>query len=183
MAGIGSQRRCASVILQQFGFAPFRGILSPEVFVTAAREADCAPKRQRPLIPEVVAWLMMYVGLQTTSMTQGLAQAWGLVRAVCPWLHQGCVSEEAFCQARKQRTIGFWRTLWEHLVRRFETTFAPAMLWKGTFRLLAIDSELSDRRPLACWHVNVLKEPLAEIHGELVLRPFEVIFAKLAWPD
>lgn len=72
-------------------------------------------------------------------MTQGLAQAWGLVRAVCPWLHQGCVTEEAFCQARKQLTLGFWRNLWEHLGRRFEATFASSMLWKGTFRLLAID--------------------------------------------
>ncbi len=139
MASIGSRHRCASLILQQFGLAPFREILPPEVFGAAAREADCTPKRNRPLIPEVVSWLMMYVGLQTASMTQGLAQAWGLVRAVCPWLQQGCVSEEAFCQARKQLTIRFWRNLWERLGSRFEATFAPSMLWKDTFRLLAID--------------------------------------------
>jgi hypothetical protein len=139
MVKIGSPRRCASTILQKFGLAPFRAILPPEVFVAAAREAGCAPKRQRPLIPEVVAWLMMYVGLQTASMTQGLAQAWGLVRAVCPWLHQGCVTEEAFCQARKQLTIGYWRNLWEHLAGRFEAAFASSLLWKNTFRLLAID--------------------------------------------
>ena len=139
MASIGPHKRGASLILQRFGLAPFREILPPEVFVTAACEADCAPKRKRPLIPEVVAWLMMYVGLQTASMTQGLALAWGLVRAVCPWLHEGCVTEEAFCQARKQLTIGFWRGLWERLARRFEATFAPSLLWKDTYRVLAID--------------------------------------------
>jgi hypothetical protein len=136
---IGSPRHCASTILQKFGLARFRGILPPEVFVAVAREAGCASKRQRPLIPEVVAWLMMYVGLQTASMTQGLAQAWGLVRAVCPWLYQGCVTEEAFCQARKRLTIGFWRILWEHLAGRFEAAFTSCLLWKDTFRLLAID--------------------------------------------
>lgn len=139
MASIGSHKVCASTILQRFGLAPFRGILAPDVFAAVAREADCAPKRDRPLIPEVVTWLMMYVGLQTTSMTQGLCRAWGLVRAVCPSLHEGCVSEEAFCQARKQLTIGFWRKLWERVVSRFEAKFAPSMLWKNTYRLLAID--------------------------------------------
>jgi hypothetical protein len=139
MASIGSRRRCASTILQRFGLAPFREVLPPEVFTAAARKADCAPKRDRPLIPEVVAWLMMYVGLQRTSMTQGIGRAWGLVRSVCPWLHQECVTEEAFCQARKQLPIGFWRDLWEHLVGRFEARFSSSLLWKETFRLLAID--------------------------------------------
>ena len=139
MLAIGSRNCCASTVFQRFGLAPFRKILSPEVFAAAARRGDCAPKRERPLIPEVVAWLMMYVGLQTTSMTQGLGRAWGLVRAVCPQLKGGCVTEEAFCQARKQLTLGFWRNLWEQLVRRFEAEFAASMLWKNTFRLLAID--------------------------------------------
>lgn len=139
MLSIGSQNACASTIFQRFGLAPFRGILPPEVFVAAAHDGGCAPRRERPLIPEVVAWLMMYVGLQTTSMTQGLCRAWGLVRAVCPWLQDGCVTEEAFCQARRQLTIGFWRNLWERLVSRFEAKFASSLLWKNTFRLLAID--------------------------------------------
>lgn len=139
MVPIGARRRYAAIIFQRFGLAPFREVLPPDLFVAAAREADCAPKRDRPLIPEVVAWLMMYVGLQTTSMTQALCRAWGLVRAVCPSLHEGCVSEEAFCQARKQLTIGFWRKLWERVVSQFEAKFAPSMLWKNTFRLLAID--------------------------------------------
>ncbi len=139
MSSIGSHRRCALTVFQKFGLAPFRGILPPEVFEQAALQADCAPRRERPLIPEVVAWLMMYVGLQTSSMTQGLGQAWGLLRVACPWLHARCVSEEAFCQARRQLTIGFWRNIWVHLGRRFEATFAPSLLWKNTFRLLALD--------------------------------------------
>ncbi len=139
MLSIGYQKACASTIFQRFGLVPFRGILPPEVFVAAARDGGCAPRRERPLIPEVVAWLMMYVGLQTTSMTQGLCGAWGLVRGVCPWLQDGCVTEEAFCQARRQLTIGFWRDLWERLVSRFEAKFASSLLWKNTFRLLAID--------------------------------------------
>lgn len=139
MASIGSHRRGALVVFQKFGLAPFRRILPPEIFAAAARAGCCAPQRDRPLIPEVVAWLMMYVGLQTTSMTQGLWRAWGLVRAVCPQLQSGCVTEEAFCQARNRLTLGFWRNLWEGLARRFEANFTPSMLWKNTFRLLAVD--------------------------------------------
>ena len=139
MSPIGFRRRCALALFQKFGLAPFRGILPAEVFEEAARAGRCAPRRERPLIPEVVAWLMMYVGLQTTSMTQGLGQAWGLLRVACPGLNEGCVSEEAFCQARKQLTVGFWRNVWEHLGGRFEATFAPSLLWKNTFRLLAVD--------------------------------------------
>lgn len=139
MASIGSHGFYASLVFQKFGLAPFRRILSPEVFAAAADAGRCSPKRDRPLIPEVVAWLMMYVGLQTTSMTQGLCRAWGLVRAVRPQLQSGCVSEEAFCQARKQLTLAFWQNLWEQLVTRFEAKFTPAMLWKDTFRLCAVD--------------------------------------------
>ena len=136
---IGSRRRSALAVFQKFGLAPFREILPPEIFATAACVGSCAPKRDRPLIPEVVAWLMMYVGLQTTSMTQGLSQAWGLVRVVCPRLRSDCVSEEAFCQARNQLTFGFWRNLWERLAQRFEAKFTPSVLWKNMFRLLAVD--------------------------------------------
>jgi len=139
MSSIGSHQRCALTVFQKFGLAPFRKILPPEIFKVSARQARCAPQRERPLIPEVVAWLMMYVGLQTTSMTQGLCSAWGLLRVACPWLNEHCVSEEAFCQARKQLTIGFWRNIWEHLVNRYEATFTSALLWKNTHRLLAVD--------------------------------------------
>jgi len=72
-------------------------------------------------------------------MTQGLTQAWGLVRARCPWLGTTIVSEEAFCQARQRLTLGFWRNLWRTLTHRFEDRFASSLLWKNTFRLLAID--------------------------------------------
>ena len=154
MAFIGSHLCYASLVFQKFGLAPFRGILPPEIFEEAACETRCAPRRERPLIPEVVAWLMMYVGLQTTSMTQGLCRAWGLVRAVCPQLQSGCVTEEAFCQARNQLTLEFWRHLWERLVSRFEAKFASSMLWKNTFRLLAIDGsdvDLPNAPKIACF--------------------------------
>jgi hypothetical protein len=152
MSPIGAHRRCALTVFQKFGLAPFRRILPPECFAAAARVGRCAPKRDRPLIPEVVAWLMMYVGLHTTSMTQGLGRAWGLVRVACPWLHERGVTEEAFCQARKQLTIGFWRTIWVGLAKRFEATFASSLLWKNTFRLLAVDGadvDLPNAPPIA----------------------------------
>jgi hypothetical protein len=134
------RRKCpATAIFQRFGLAPFRSILSSGIFAEAAKEAGCTPKRDRLLIPEVVAWLMMYVGLHTTSMTQGVTQAWGLLRTVCPWLGAASVSEEAFCQARKQLTLGFWRNLWQALTHRFEKRFSSSLLWKNTFRLLAVD--------------------------------------------
>jgi hypothetical protein len=139
MSCIGSHRRSAVTVFQQFGLAPFRKILSPDLFARAAREAGCGPRRRRPLVPEVVVWLMMYVGLQTTSMTQGLCQAWGLVRAACPWLRECCVREEAFCQARKQLNLSFWRHLFNLLTARFESRFKPALLWKGALRVLAVD--------------------------------------------
>jgi len=139
MLSIGTSRIDALHVFQNFGLSPFRSILAPEAFATAAGRAGCAPKRNRPLVPEVVAWLMMYVGLKTTSMTQGLHSAWGLVQTICPHLPVACVTEEAFCQARRQLTVRFWRYLWTHLVSRFEGQFTESLLWKNTFRLLAVD--------------------------------------------
>jgi hypothetical protein len=139
MACIGTTRRTTTRIVQQFGLAPFRDILPSDVFASVARHAGCEPKRDRPLIPEVVAWLMMYVGLQTASMTQGLSQAWGLVRSACPHLPGVSVTEEAFCQARRKLTLGFWRSLWRELSSRFEKKFDVAMRWKGKWRVLALD--------------------------------------------
>jgi len=134
------RRRClATTVFHRFGLTPFQSILTSDIFTDAAKDAGCAPKRNRPLVPEVVAWLMMYVGLQTTSMTQGLTLAWGLVRTICPWLSAASVSEEAFCQARQQLTLGFWRNMWRALTHRFEVRFSSSLLWKNTFRLLAID--------------------------------------------
>lgn len=127
------------MIFQRFGLAPFREILPSKVFQAAAVQSGCQPRRQRILIPEVVAWLMMYVGLHTTSMTQGLLQAWGLVRSLCPQLPVFAVSEEAFCQARGGLTIGFWRNLWNGLVVRYEQAFGTQQRWKGRWRVLALD--------------------------------------------
>lgn len=139
MVSIDRRRFPATEIFQRFGLAPFQSILAGSVFEDAAKEAGCAPRRNRPLIPEVVAWLMMYVGLHTTSMTQGLTQAWGLVRAACPGLETASVSEPAFCQARRQLKLGFWHNLWWALAHRFEIRFSSSLLWKNMFRLLAID--------------------------------------------
>jgi hypothetical protein len=136
---IGSTRRSASLLLQQAGLAPFRTILSPVEFERASRQAGCEPKRKRPLIPEVVSWLMMLVALETTSMTQGLCRAWGLVRSVVPTGEGAPVSEEAFSQARAELSLRFWRTLWHRLQTRYQQRFDSAMRWKGVFRLLAVD--------------------------------------------
>ena len=136
---IGSTRPSASLILQQAGLAPFRNILSPDEFERAADQAGCGPKRKRPLIPEVVSWLMMLVALETTSMTQGLCRAWGLVRSLVPTGDGTSVSEEAFSQARAGLTLRFWRTLWRRLQARYQQRFNSTMRWKGTFRLLGVD--------------------------------------------
>ena len=139
MKSIDRRGHGASVVFQRFGLAPFRSILSSSVFTAAAIKSGCAPKRDRPLIPEVVAWLMMHVGLTTTSMTQGLHSAWGLLQTTWPGLASTPVTEEAFCQARRQLTLGFWRYLWTHLSQRFEAHFSRVLLWKGRYRLLAVD--------------------------------------------
>ena len=139
MSSIGSCRPRALHVLRHFGLIPFRDILPPEEFVAAARHGGCEAQRRRPLVPEVVAWLMMYVGLTTQSMTQGLTQAWGLVRAISPGLKNACVREEAFCQARGRLSLGFWRTLWDRLRQRYEEKFTPRMLWKNTLRVRAGD--------------------------------------------
>ncbi len=136
---IGSTRRSASLILRQAGLAAFRAILSPDDFERAAHQAGCGPKRKRPLIPEVVSWLMMLVALDTTSMTQGLCRAWGLVRPLVPTGDGTLVSEEAFSQARAGLSLQFWRTLWHRLQTRYQQRFDSAMRWKGSFRLLAVD--------------------------------------------
>jgi hypothetical protein len=139
MIDIGTSRSAGREILANFGLAPFRSLLPPQDFVEIAEQTGCAPERKRALIPEVVAWLMMYVGLEKASMTQGLLQAWGLIQVSCPGLDSPCVTEEAFCQARKGLPICFWRGLWNRFQERCQTRFAPAMLWKGLFRVLAVD--------------------------------------------
>lgn len=123
-----------------FGLTRFQSILTPQDFKTFAQQTGCAPKKERPLIPEVVCWLMMSVALHTESMTQGLIRAWDWVRAACPQLSDtdACVTEEAFCQARGQLPLRFWRALWDCLVSRYHRRFPTAMRWKG-HRVLAGD--------------------------------------------
>lgn len=125
--------------LLSLGLARFQAILAPSDFETIAQRAGCTPKKDRPLTPQVVFWLMACVGLHTESMTQGLLRAWDWVRAACPHLPSDCVSEEAFCQARKQLPLHFWRALWDRLQARYQQRFAAAMRWKGVFRVLAGD--------------------------------------------
>jgi hypothetical protein len=135
---IGSSRHLALTVFQRFGLVPFRDVLPPHVFAAAAADAGCAPQRARALTPEVVVWLMMYVALATTSMRQGLLRAWGLVRAACPSLKETCVTEEAFCQARGQLTLGFWQRLWDRFGAAYQQRFKDEMTWNG-HRILAVD--------------------------------------------
>jgi hypothetical protein len=143
MNSIGSRRSHASVLLQQFGLVPFRAILTPDTFNRVARQAGCAPQRQRALTPEVIVWLMLCTALQTTSMTQGLTQAWGWVCAACFWLHGPCVTDGAFCQARQRLSLRFWRQLWRCLQDQYEQRFGTAMRWQG-LRVLAVDGTEAD---------------------------------------
>ena len=139
MSHIGSTRQCAATLMRSSGLARFQALLSPKDFQTVALQTGCAPKKPRPLIPEVVSWLMMLVALRTESMTQGLIQAWDWVRSVCPELPVTRVSEEAFCQARQQLPLAFWRTLWGRLQLRYQDRFDETLRWKNRFRVLAAD--------------------------------------------
>lgn len=139
MSAIGSVRNRAASLLESTGIARFRTVMSAREFSAVAQQTGCAPQRQPRLTPEVVAWLMMLVALHTESMTQGLIRAWGWVCHLCPGSNRGCVTEEAFCQARSDLPLTFWRTLWSRLTSRYEQQFAPQMLWKGFLRVLAID--------------------------------------------
>jgi len=139
MSLIGSPRDCAGNLFRSSGLARFQTILTPKDFRTIAQQTGCAPEKDRPLIPEVVCWLMMIVALHTQSMTQGLLVAWGWVRSVCPRLPVTSVTEEAFCQARRDLPLSFWKALWHLLGSRYEQQFDAGMRWKGLFRVLAAD--------------------------------------------
>ena len=117
--------------LLSLGLARFQAILTPKDFKTIAQQTGRAPKKGRPLTPQVVFWLMACVGLHTESMTQGLLRAWDWVRAACPHLPADCVSEEAFCQARRQLPLRFWRALWDCLQARYQHRFSARRLTAG----------------------------------------------------
>jgi hypothetical protein len=140
---IGSWRRQSVEIFQHFGLAPFRAILTSSDFASAAAQSGCAALRFRPLTPEVLVWLMTVTALTTSSFVTGLSGAWGLVRACCPWLRMRCVSEEAFCQARNQLPLHFWRRLWQLLRDKYEQRFGVVLRWKG-LRVLAADGSEAD---------------------------------------
>src|SRR3990172_8253388 len=140
MSAICSFRSRAQTVLESSGLACFRTILRPQDVAAAVRDADCAPQRStRCLTPEVVSWLMMLVALHTESMTQGLIRAWRWIRPFCPRCPSQPVTEEAFCQARADLPLRFWRSLWANLRQRYESKFGAEMLWKGFFRVLAAD--------------------------------------------
>ena len=138
MSIIGSNSNRATVLLKSRGLGCFREILSAREFRTAAKQAGCSPRRKRILTPEVVAWLMMLVALHSESMTQGLIRAWGWVKSRSS-RKAATITEEAFCEARGQLRLRFWRILWDRLVVRYERRFGSQMLWKGRFRVLAAD--------------------------------------------
>ncbi len=130
----GTTTRCPT-----FHLSAFRSILPPQEFSRAARLCGCVPRRRRILVPQTVCWLMMYVALHTSSMTQGLVLAWGeLVSAGLT--RRRAVSEEAFCQARGALPLRFFRMLWARLINRYQQRHDPAMRWKGRWRVLAADS-------------------------------------------
>jgi len=139
MSAIGTTRVSARTLLESSGLSRFQAILSSREFDRVSQQTGCTPRRPSPQTPEVVAWLMMLVALHTESMTQGLIRAWNWVCHLCPLPHRGCVTEEAFCQARSKLTLAFWRTLWRRLRTRYETLFDTRMLWKGRLRVLAAD--------------------------------------------
>jgi len=82
---------------------------------------------------------MMFVALHRESMTQGLLRAWEWLRPVGPRCPAASVSEEAFCQARRELPLTFWKALWELLGSRYEQQFDAGDALEGRFRVLAVD--------------------------------------------
>jgi len=145
MKGIGQERTRVQEIFRQFGWAPFRALLTAEDFAQAAREGGCAPRRQCVLTPEVMVWLLLVVAVGTSSMCEGLRQAWGVVQTVCPWLlGQGALTEEAFCLGRQRLTLRFWRGLWRTVVDKYGARWDGATRWKNGLRPLAVDGTETD---------------------------------------
>ncbi|HEX2970914.1 MAG TPA: hypothetical protein VHP11_01200 [Tepidisphaeraceae bacterium] len=58
---IGSTHARSGHILS-LGLARFQEVLTPKDFETIARQTGCTPKKERPLTPQVVFWLMACVG-------------------------------------------------------------------------------------------------------------------------
>lgn len=137
-------RQRAVEIFREFGLAPFREILTESDFASVSTSSGCQAKRRRCFTPEVIVWTMMLVAAENTSMIQGLSLAWGIIGVVCPWLAgRPCVQEESFCEARQKLSLSFWRTLWVHLLRKYEERFGAQLLWKG-LRVFAIDGTEAD---------------------------------------
>jgi hypothetical protein len=143
MCTIGSPIGETTRLFLEFGLAPFRSILRPDDFRSVAASTGCAPIRVRLLTPEIVFWLMCSTAIQTTSMTQGIAIAWGWFLLAGFAVRPKPVTEEAFCQAREKLSLRFWRGLWKLLCARYEERFGSAMLWKG-LRVLALDGSEVD---------------------------------------
>lgn len=128
-----NNRRCGG-----FSLGVLRAILPRREFVRAAVESRCVRRRSCVLVPELVCWLMMYVALETTSMTQGLLRAWTMLTAG-RLTRRPKVSEEAFCLAREALPLRFFKALLKRLDQRYQDRFDSANRWKGRFRVLAGD--------------------------------------------
>lgn len=140
MSAIGAERQAAQNYFKSFELSSFRNILSPADFADAALRTGCQPRRSsRVLLPQVVAWLMMYVSLQVTSMAGGLACAWGFVAGILPVPLAKAVSEEAFVQARSRLKRRFWRRLFDALANRYLQAFDDALKFKGRYLVKAVD--------------------------------------------
>jgi len=81
---------------------------------------------------------MMTAALAQRSMRGAITAFWALFRADLPFLPAEPVTEEAFCIARKKLKLGFFRTVFQTVIRRYQQRFDHAYRWQG-FRLLGID--------------------------------------------
>jgi hypothetical protein len=120
---------------RKHGLAPFRELLSPELF---AAVWPVPAHRNAVLVPEVVFWLMVTSALGDGAMCGAIASFWTTVAAVFPTLRQKSVTEEAFCMARRRLSLHFFKSLFDTFVQRQAQAQAQRWLWHG-LRLLGID--------------------------------------------
>jgi hypothetical protein len=141
---IDLQRRCIE-IYREHGLTPFRKVLDPSLF----RSLDTKKHRSNTvLVPEVVVWLMVSAALWDGTMVASVQNFWTPLLAFLPGLPLRPVTDSAFCTARKELALGYFRELFLAVVQRFDRAFSDRYRWKG-LRLFGLDGSRVPLSPLA----------------------------------
>lgn len=123
---------------RKHGLTSFRRLLAPELFASVWLKA---PHPNTILVPELVFWLMAAATLSDGTLSAAVLTFWTSLAAVCPALRGRSVTEEAFCTARRDLSIDFFRRLFDTFGERQRKAQAQRWLWHGK-RLLGFDGML-----------------------------------------